>query len=267
MSYTIHPFAKIQGLTVDTIREYERKGVVTPMQGSNGYRYFSDYDVRAVSTCKLYCSFGFTISQARDLLHSKCPQLLANSFNEQINTLEYEIKILNNRKKRLNNHIQYLSCIEENKAITVKLPISFNFLHAQNNKYEKSYEVSEQLSAWVKHMPITYYTYIIEQSSMNQNDVFDYWMAFTCDKEDAIELQLPTRYQVCESPSVECVMIIMSKYDDELLESRHIQPAYDSFLNMGYKLVHDISLLYLSSELKGNRTINHHAVFFPYNFL
>ena len=39
MNYTIKKFAGMQGLTVDTLRQYEKKGIIRPFQDQeNGYR-------------------------------------------------------------------------------------------------------------------------------------------------------------------------------------------------------------------------------------
>ena len=69
MNYTIKKFASMQGLTVDTLRQYEKKGIIQPFQDEeNGYRYYSDMDVRIVSTSRWYSSLGFTLSQVAEIM-------------------------------------------------------------------------------------------------------------------------------------------------------------------------------------------------------
>ena len=38
--YTIGEIAKMYHLGVDTLRYYEEKGILEPIRGQNGYRYF-----------------------------------------------------------------------------------------------------------------------------------------------------------------------------------------------------------------------------------
>ncbi len=57
-------FVERTGLTRDTIRFYEKRGLLFPrINGSNRYREYSDADVERVTMIRLGQRFGFTLAQ------------------------------------------------------------------------------------------------------------------------------------------------------------------------------------------------------------
>jgi len=43
--YQIGDVAGLLGMSRDTLRHYEKRGILSPMKGENGYRYYSDQDI------------------------------------------------------------------------------------------------------------------------------------------------------------------------------------------------------------------------------
>lgn len=44
MPYAIGTFSKLTDLSVDTLRYYEKEGIICPRRGANGRRVYSDED-------------------------------------------------------------------------------------------------------------------------------------------------------------------------------------------------------------------------------
>ena len=71
-SYKIGQLAKITGLSVDTIRFYESKGLITPNQRSeSGYRLYSKADVTTLRFVQRAKRVGFTLGEIHELLALK----------------------------------------------------------------------------------------------------------------------------------------------------------------------------------------------------
>jgi MerR family transcriptional regulator, copper efflux regulator len=59
-------FVERTGLTRDTVRFYEKRGLLRPrIDGSNGYREYSDADVERVVMIRLGQRLGFTLTQIK----------------------------------------------------------------------------------------------------------------------------------------------------------------------------------------------------------
>ena len=65
----IGKLAKLSGLPIDTIRFYERKGLLRrPPRSEGGFRLFSPHDVSSLKFVQRAQALGFSLGEVRDLL-------------------------------------------------------------------------------------------------------------------------------------------------------------------------------------------------------
>ena len=71
MAYKIGEVAKLLGISSETVRYYEREGVIQSQkidQGS-GYRYYEALDINALMRVRMYRNYGFTLQEAKEMLN------------------------------------------------------------------------------------------------------------------------------------------------------------------------------------------------------
>lgn len=69
MSLTIGKVAKASGLSVETIRYYEREGLLLPTgRSASGYRYYAESSVQRLRFIRRAKQLGFTLVEIRNLL-------------------------------------------------------------------------------------------------------------------------------------------------------------------------------------------------------
>ncbi|WP_327129413.1 MerR family transcriptional regulator [Streptomyces sp. NBC_01727] len=68
----IGEFAKRTGVNVRLLRYYDQQGLLRPCRELNGYRTFTDEDVRLVARIRTLLSAGLTTMVIRRLLPSVC---------------------------------------------------------------------------------------------------------------------------------------------------------------------------------------------------
>jgi len=69
MALTTGQVAKASGVNVQTVRFYEREGLLAPPRRSaSGYRQFTDDAVRIVTFVKRAQELGFTLREAKQLV-------------------------------------------------------------------------------------------------------------------------------------------------------------------------------------------------------
>ena len=67
MNYTIKQAAEITGLTTDTLRYYEKEGVIFPGRSENGYRYYDENDILALKYIIVMKYANFTLPEIRSM--------------------------------------------------------------------------------------------------------------------------------------------------------------------------------------------------------
>ena len=71
-TYTIGELAKILGITAETIRYYERKGIIAPIHDQEtGYRYYTTWDLHMLIRARCYLGFGLSIEETAGILQSE----------------------------------------------------------------------------------------------------------------------------------------------------------------------------------------------------
>lgn len=67
-SITIGALAKLSNVGVETIRFYERKGIISQPPKTNGFRYYADEDAKRIRLVKKLQEIGFTLDEIKAFL-------------------------------------------------------------------------------------------------------------------------------------------------------------------------------------------------------
>lgn len=98
--YTIGQVASCSGVTVDTVRVYERQGLIqVPERLTNGYRHYSEEYVRRINFIKWAQTLGFTLNEIKELLF--LPRHSAHGCKEIRDRLESKLNIIEKKRKEL----------------------------------------------------------------------------------------------------------------------------------------------------------------------
>jgi len=76
--------ARRTGLTVRTLRVYERAGLITPQRGANGWRVYGEREVRRLNYIVTLKSLGLTLREIRRMLSSAGPPPLVEVLELQL---------------------------------------------------------------------------------------------------------------------------------------------------------------------------------------
>lgn len=123
---TISQLAKKSKVTVDTLRYYEKKGIISsPERSGSGYRqYTSDYIDRIIFIKKAQ-ELGFSLAEIIDLLNLKqsssskpCDDVRAKA-KEKLSDIQEKIELLNRMKRIIEGLVE--AC--ENRKIDDDCPI------------------------------------------------------------------------------------------------------------------------------------------------
>ncbi len=90
--FKIGKVSQLLGVAPETIRYYERKGVVKPKTEESGHRYYDITDVCLMGKARAYMQYGFTLEQARALLECADTDGILQIYGQRAEEIERELE-------------------------------------------------------------------------------------------------------------------------------------------------------------------------------
>lgn len=103
----IGEIAKMAGVNVQTLRYYEKRGILKPVSvKESGYRLYSKDATKSVSFIKHAQELGFSLGEIKDLLDLRVPsesrcQKVRNRAMEKLSNVQEKLKMLRKIEKTL----------------------------------------------------------------------------------------------------------------------------------------------------------------------
>ena len=98
MKRTIKQTSEATGLSADTLRFYEKEGIVSPKRHENGYRYYDERDITMLKNIVVMKYAHFTLAEMKSMeeLYTrepsiKCNEIVKRILNAKINELNQAI--------------------------------------------------------------------------------------------------------------------------------------------------------------------------------
>jgi MerR family transcriptional regulator, mercuric resistance operon regulatory protein len=111
--------AKAAGVSIQTLRFYEREGIlVAPRRSRSGYRLYTADAVRVIRLVKRAQELGFTLREVRDVLRLRPPrrkEAVVAAAEAKVSEIEERIRALTLMKKTLKKLLK--NCDDDDCAI------------------------------------------------------------------------------------------------------------------------------------------------------
>lgn len=99
--YKIGEVAQLYNVSIDTLRYYENLGLINPIRGDNGYRYYKITHIQKLNTIRELREIGFSMAEIIDHLNSFQVSDTISLLNMQIDRIDKKTKHLIELKDRL----------------------------------------------------------------------------------------------------------------------------------------------------------------------
>lgn len=111
----ISELSNITGVSIRSIRHYEKKNLLTATRLDNGYRKFDESAINRIKTIQIYLNLGLTTDQIKEILDcidydisqdydEFCEEML-DVYKEKLNEINTKTNKLNSVKHRLEKQI------------------------------------------------------------------------------------------------------------------------------------------------------------------
>lgn len=267
MYYKIGEFANMMGVTADTIRLYEKMGIVKSVKDkANNYRYFHDLDARNLLWSRWYRGIGVSLSDVAKIMDSYSLDDIIECLKQREEELAVEIK----KSKQLLNKIQDIcSCRDsidslKGKCIIENAPAFYRLKQTLINSLLPNNVMDEFVNEWIGMLPFTFFSVVIPQNNILSKSIdIDYSWGIAITEKEAQEYKLSIDENMEFYPEKRCVSSIICKYGTELIELSDLNHMLNFIDDRALKINGDCMGKLLFREIQNGELIYYFSFHLP----
>lgn len=238
--YKIGDVANLLGISTETIRNYEKQGLISPKKSeSSGYRYYTTWDINCLISIMIYKGYNCSMSDISELLNMENTRdLIIEKITEKEKEIE-DILIANiNTLKGMRIYKENLNRAMEIKSTDdYKLEYSPELfrLDMQTNYELKDDELVNILTKqWIKKIPFLYPGALFNIDDVENNiNYFSYGLSI--DKNYAEYLKIDLNEHVKYYESSLCFYTTVRSYYNNIFSADMLKPALSKLKSLGLK--------------------------------
>ena len=114
--YKIKEISNLYGIGIDSLRYYEKLGILSPHRDTNGYRLYDLKEIYKLNMIRDLRNLNFSMQQINEYLDHQSIENTLNILNEEQNMIEENLKVLKRRKKIIKERI---AALEKSMQMTI----------------------------------------------------------------------------------------------------------------------------------------------------
>lgn len=107
--YKIGEISKLYQIGPDSLRYYEKLGLLTPARGENDYRLYGLNDLWRLNVIRDLRRLGFSMEKIQEYMSDRSVNSTQNLFIEELNIIDEHIKILSDLKENVEERLNTLT--------------------------------------------------------------------------------------------------------------------------------------------------------------
>lgn len=217
MKYRTKEVSRITGIPVDTLRYYEKIGVISPkIDEKNHYRYYNAWDINFLFEYINYRKMEYSSKEAIHYIHFATLQ-------EQIEMAEKQKAFYQEKcghyQMLLGRNRSYLEAIKTiegnlNKISFCTIPTYKYILYRQNYHFYNSKKTSEEISLWLDYIGLTENVVIIPKETILSTGENEYYWGLMLREDWYNQLHLEKTDNIQTMESRLCVKTLVEAYGE-----------------------------------------------------
>ncbi len=239
-TYSISNVSKILGLSNEIIRHYEREGIIHPVRGENGYRYFSEKDVAILTGIRIYRGMDFPLKEIKDILTVASYENFHDRLQIRKEAMQKELlwkQLVIDSIANLQDEVQRIH--ESTNLFTFKDCPSVYRLPSRYTKLFYDPEVhTKPNDRWYQYMPVVRISPEFTLEAI-RNDLPEYkfGLILPCEYIDTLELNDTQGAEII--PRQSCLSMIIHSQNNERIHPSMLRKGLDYIDEHGYKPIAD----------------------------
>lgn len=149
--YNIGEAAKIMGISSESLRNYERRGLLAPLRDENGYRTYTRADIYLLSTIRVLRNAGYSFSSINHLLGASYEEALRTK-QQRCAEMEEELMHLQLKLQALKDECEEYQALKKN-AKNIRETVSPAMLRINNQINDEFLLHHKGIQRWIRHLP------------------------------------------------------------------------------------------------------------------
>lgn len=179
MKYRAKEVSRITGISVDTLRYFEKTGVISPkIDKNNNYRYYSAWDINFLFEYLNYRKLEYSSKDLIQYIHHASLQEQIDMMERQSSYFQEKCEHYQMLYDQSRNHLKAIQNIEGrlNKIEFQSTPENKFILYRQNYYFYNSKTVSQEFKSWLSCLGLTENVVIIPKEIIDtQGDNLYFW--------------------------------------------------------------------------------------------
>lgn len=237
MKYKISDVSKILNIPIDTLRFYEKRGIINPNKDSKtAYRVFDDWDINYLLEYQRYRKMDYTLPEIRNIMYD-------------LNYKEY-LKLIKEKQELISRKAKYYQLLEIKNLNYIKLLENIDFdyhLSDFNTKifipHRKNFEYkqSKELGGVFKYL-MEYYALIDNAVVFRYKDIIsnedNFEWGFGIEKNEANKLEIPydNNLKIEEISINNCIRFIVNAGERWNFSKQLLNPVFEYMKQNKYYL-------------------------------
>lgn len=117
LHYTIGEIAKLYNITTDTLRHYEKEGLLIPERALNGYRIYTLFDIWKLNVITTMKRLDISLKEIKQFLEERSVEKEKAILNQELQFIEEQINSLEKQRHYINHRIFALEDAQTNDLI------------------------------------------------------------------------------------------------------------------------------------------------------
>lgn len=138
----IGEIAKMYHLGVDTLRYYEEKGILEPIRGQNGYRYYDSQSIWRMNVITNLRNLGFSVTRIRDYFQNHTVETTQELLCEELGVIAEKINEWTNLQKMVQEQVR---TIRQAQALEIGKVRSLELEPRKAFEIRKDYSTDEDM--------------------------------------------------------------------------------------------------------------------------
>lgn len=185
-TYKIGEIAKLLGISSETVRNYEKKGLIEPYKEDSNYRYFDIIKVNHLLNIQKFQKYGYNLHEIKEIMNESTMKEVEHSLINKEKELLNEAFYLNLKINSINTTINFMSQAQDAKqeCFLGERPPLYRLNYQKNHELIEDERVQEEVVKWLKYADLTFMSGSIHlNDTMNLDKDFNF--GFCLDKRTA----------------------------------------------------------------------------------
>lgn len=230
MQYKANEVSRILNISIDSLRYYEKLGVITPkIDEKNHYRYYDAWDINYLLEYLYYRKMDYSSQEILEFIHGDTLDAQIAKVREKLDYYREKKEYYDYVYDKNRNFLASLKEIREGYGGIQIIPCrSYRYLvYRHNYKFNQKREMNQVFSQWMKYYFMVHNLVLIGQDTVERRLDNEYDWSFALLESDFSNTELTENEYVKSVSSGLCVRTIVDAGDHGMFHYRLLDPAMD----------------------------------------